>query len=104
MFNIKATVEVSALPQSKALIKLKNVQVTDADAKKRGGFAEVEQHPLLVTFTGSKLEDTVYTVKDDHPTSPNIRRAVASLFQVAIEEDGSYGYEFYVNNARSSYQ
>lgn len=31
--NIKATVEVSALPQSKALIKLKNVQVTDPDAK-----------------------------------------------------------------------
>lgn len=31
--NLKATVEVTGLPQSKALIKLKNVQVTDPDSK-----------------------------------------------------------------------
>ena len=52
----------------------------------------MEEHPLLVTFTGGKLEDTVYAVKGDSGDL-NIKRAIASLFQVNAEEDGTYGYE-----------
>lgn len=53
----------------------------------------MEQHPLVVSLHGGKLDSEVCAVHDDEFASLNIKRAVASLLQVNTGEHGGNGQE-----------
>ncbi|KAL0277818.1 UNVERIFIED_CONTAM: hypothetical protein PYX00_004970 [Menopon gallinae] len=86
--GVKAKVEVAALPDCKVIIRLKNVHITGPDSKKYANTAKLEEHPLVVSLHGGKLDSEVCADPHDDYTSLNIKRAVASLFQANTKEKG----------------
>ncbi|XP_017768375.1 PREDICTED: apolipophorins [Nicrophorus vespilloides] len=81
--KLKATVLLTQQPNCNQVLKLQNVQVFGSDGKKHGGIPDLDK-AIRLNFHDGHLEDIVCAEPGDSQNSLNIKRAVASLFQAAM--------------------
>lgn len=91
--TLKATAELSAQPDCAHFIKLSGVSVTGPDGKKYDSLKELEKYPLRYNFHDGHIDSEVCAVEGDSQTALNVKRAIASLFQVAASQ--SFGSTVY---------
>ncbi|XP_043491499.1 apolipophorins [Polistes fuscatus] len=84
--NLKAIVELTAKPDCVLQLKLKDVNVNNAAAP----LSDLQKHALQFSYHHGHIDPDVCAEPDDSQTSLNIKRAVISLFQSAVQlESGS---------------
>ncbi|KAI4494899.1 hypothetical protein M0804_001100 [Polistes exclamans] len=86
ILNLKAIVELTAKPDCVLQLKLKDVNLNDAAAS----LPDLQKHALQFSYHHGHIDPDVCAEPDDSQTSLNIKRAVISLFQSAVQlESGS---------------
>ncbi|KAG5899642.1 hypothetical protein JTB14_036015 [Gonioctena quinquepunctata] len=79
--EVKAVVLLTQLADCNQVLRLENVQVLGANGKKFGTIPNVDK-PIRINFHDGHIEDSICTEPGDTQNSLNIKRAIASLFQV----------------------
>ncbi|KAF7405857.1 hypothetical protein HZH68_005226 [Vespula germanica] len=79
--NLKAIVELTAKPDCVLQLQLKDVQLNDAPAP----LSDIQKYALQFSYHHGHIDPDVCAEPDDSQASLNIKRAVASLFQSAVQ-------------------
>lgn len=83
--RITGTLQLSQLLQCQQLIRLKNVQVTGPMSHLKGFVEDLQKQITFINRDGI-IEENICVESTDPMFSLNIKRAIASMFQVAVGE------------------
>ncbi|XP_028142993.1 apolipophorins isoform X2 [Diabrotica virgifera virgifera] len=82
--DVKAVVLLTQLGDCNQLLRLQNVQVLTGNSKKHGHIPDVEK-AIQLNFHDGHIEDSICAEPTDTQNSLNLKRAIASLFQVNLK-------------------
>ncbi|CAG9820471.1 unnamed protein product, partial [Phaedon cochleariae] len=79
--EVKALVLLTQQGDCNQVLRLQNVQIIGPNGKKLGSIPDIER-PIRLNFHDGHIEDSICIEDGDTQNSLNVKRAVASLFQV----------------------
>ncbi|KAL3271520.1 hypothetical protein HHI36_021999 [Cryptolaemus montrouzieri] len=83
--EVKATVLLTQQADCSQVLRLQNVQVIGPDGKKRQGIPDIDK-PVVLNNNNGALSDFICSTPGDTQNSLNVKRAIASLFQIADDK------------------
>ncbi|GLV37036.1 apolipophorin [Carabus blaptoides fortunei] len=84
--KVRATVLLSQQAACNQVLRIQNLQIIGPDAKKYGNLANIEK-PIRLNVHDGHVEDHICAEPGDTQNSLNIKRAVASMFQVSLKDN-----------------
>ncbi|KAK9874204.1 hypothetical protein WA026_002561 [Henosepilachna vigintioctopunctata] len=84
--EVKATVLLTQQADCNQLLRIQNVQIIGPDGKKRMGIANIDK-PVVLNNNNGALNEFICAEDGDTQDSLNLKRAIASFFQVNQEKN-----------------